>query len=74
MTDRDKEVQIENIEQIAQIGQEGPRSATIGAETTAKGETIEENTAETEIETTQIETETIEETKEIERVGKQGKP
>ena len=74
MTDRDKGVQIEDIEQIAQIGREGTRTAMIGAETTAKGETIEENTAETEIETTQIETETIEETKEIERVGKQGKP
>ena len=72
MIDQDQEVQIEGIEQTAQIGREGIRTATIGTETTAKEKAIGK-TAETEIETTQIEVETtaVEETIETEIVRNQ---
>ena len=72
MIDQDQEVQIEGIEQTAQIGREGIRTATIETETTAKEKAIDK-TAETEIEITQIEVETTaaEETIETGRVRNQ---
>ena len=72
MIDQDQEVQIEGIEQTAQIGREGIRTATIETETTAKEKAIDK-TAVTEIEITQIEAETTaaEETIETGRVRNQ---